>query len=172
MKRLKNIQVTLIDDRSLIYSKIKHHSKSELVISLITNTIGWGIWLYFWKVLFTSMAWYFGLNLAYQDWIIYGGWRKFLTFFEYTAPFGLALCCVLLIWAMQDIWRFKTERRRSGIRRPSIEKDVQWTKLSLKELKQARSEKVLKCHHNSEGEIVSVEPHQKLQQEEALRAVS
>ena len=157
MRRLKNIQITLINNRSLIYSKIKHHSRSELVISLITNAVGWGIWLYFWKVLFTSLAWYFGINLAYQDWIVYGGWRKFVTFFEYTAPFGAALCCVLMIWALQDIWRFKTERRRSGVRQPSIKRDVLWTKLSLQQLKWARAEKVVTCHHNPEGEIVAVE---------------
>lgn len=158
MKRVKNIQVTLPENRSLIYSKVKHHSKSELVLSLVTNAVGWGIWLYFWKVLFTSFVWYFGINLAYQDWIIYGGWRKFLTFFEYTAPFGAALCCILIFWALQDIWRFKTERRRSGVRSPSIEKDVIWTKLTLEELRKARSYKVMRTHHNPDGEIVKVHP--------------
>jgi poly-beta-1,6-N-acetyl-D-glucosamine biosynthesis protein PgaD len=156
VKRRKNIRVTLPEDRSLIYSKVKHHSKSELVVSLLTNAVGWGIWLYFWKVLFTSLAWYFGINLAYQDWIIYGGWRKFVTFFEYTAPFGAALCCILIIWALQDIWRFKVERRRSGVRHASIEKDVLWTKLTLAELRKARALKVMQCYHNPDGEIVKV----------------
>lgn len=156
MKRQKNIQVTLPDNRSLIFSRVRHHSKSELVISLITNAVGWGIWLYFWKVLFTSLAWYFGINLAYEDWIIYGGWRKFLTFFEYTAPFGFVLCLILMIWAVQDIMRFKIERRRSGVRQPSIEKDVLWTKLTLEELQKARTLKVMQCHHNPDGEIVKV----------------
>lgn len=156
MKRPKNIQVTLLNERSLIFSRVRHHSKSELIISLITNAVGWGIWLYFWKVLFTSLAWYFGINLAYQDWIVYGGWKKFMTFFEYTAPFGLALCCVLIIWALQDIWRFKTERRRSSILYPSIEKDLTWTKLTLDELRKARAFKVMRCYHNADGEIIRV----------------
>jgi poly-beta-1,6-N-acetyl-D-glucosamine biosynthesis protein PgaD len=160
MKRLKNIRVTLNDNRALIFSKIKHHSRSELVLSLITNAVGWGIWLYFWKVLFTSIAWYFGIQLAYQDWIVYGGWKKFASFFEHTAPYGAALCFILIFWALQDIWRFKTERRRSGIRYPSIEKDVVWTKLNLAQLREARSLQVMQCFHNPDGELVKIKPVQ------------
>jgi hypothetical protein len=64
-----------------------------------------------------------------------------------------------MIWALQDILRFKTERRRSGVRGPSIEKDVIWTKLTLEELRKARTFKVMQCHHNPDGEIVKVRSH-------------
>ncbi len=54
--------------------------------------------------------------------------------------------------------RFKIERRRSGMRQPSIEKDVLWTKLTLEELQKARTLKVMQGHHNPDGEIVKVKP--------------
>jgi poly-beta-1,6-N-acetyl-D-glucosamine biosynthesis protein PgaD len=151
-----NIEVTLKNDRSLIFTKIKHHSKRELIISLFANTIGWGIWLYFWKVLFTSIAWSFGLQLAYGDWITLGGWEKFGSFLIATAPYGLLLCGVLYIWALQDIWRFRKEIRRNDIHYPTLEQDCLWTTIDAPDLEKARAEKILLCTHDANGELLSV----------------
>ena len=153
-----NIQVTLANERSLIFTKIKQPSKSELIISLIANTIGWGIWLYFWKVLITAVAWSFGLQLAYEDWIIFGGWEKFGSFLVKTAPYGLLLCAILWIWALQDIWRFRKENRRSDIHYPSLEQDCLWTAIDAHDLEKARAEKIVLCTHDANGELVSAFP--------------
>jgi poly-beta-1,6-N-acetyl-D-glucosamine biosynthesis protein PgaD len=153
-----NIQVTLANERSLIFTKVKQHSKSELIISLVANTIGWGIWLYFWKVLITAVAWSFGLQLAYEDWIILGGWEKFGSFLVKTAPYGLLLCGILWIWALQDIWRFRKETRRSDIHHPSLEKDCLWTTVDAHDLEKARAEKIVLCTHDANGELVSAVP--------------
>lgn len=158
MKRVKNIQVSLLNERPLIFSKVRQSSNSEFIISIVANTVGWGIWLYFWKVLFTSIAWSLGLQLAYQDWILFGGWKKFESFVEQTAPYGLTLCCLLWIWALQDIWRFRKEIRRRDILRPSLEKDCHWTKMSPKELEGARREKILLCTHDAHGELNAALP--------------
>jgi poly-beta-1,6-N-acetyl-D-glucosamine biosynthesis protein PgaD len=156
MNREKNIQVSLINNRPLIFNRVQHNSKSEFVISVITNTLGWIIWLYLWKVLITSIAWYFGLRLAYDEWIVYGGWEALGNFLEFTAPYGLALCAVLWIWAMQDIWRFRRELRRKDINFPSLEKDCLWTSVGPEALKNARTHKILACMHNTQGELTCV----------------
>jgi hypothetical protein len=156
MIKEKNIQVTLLNNRPLIFNRVQHTSKSELVVSVITNAIGWMIWLYFWKVLITSIAWYFGLRLAYDEWIVYGGWSAFLDFLETSAPYGLALCAILWLWAMQDIWRFRTEFRRKDIDYPSLKKDCLWTSVGPEALQNARTHKILACKHNAQGELISV----------------
>jgi len=156
--RKKNIQVTLMNERSLIFSKVKQHSTSELIISLIANTIGWGIWLYFWKVLLTAVAWSFGLQLVYEDWITLGGWEKFGAFLVQTAPYGLLLCGILWIWALQDIWRFRKEIRRSHIHYPSLGQDCLWTAIDAQGLEKARAEKILLCAHDVNGKLLSVFP--------------
>ena len=159
MSSEKNIQVTLLNDRPLIFKKVRHHSRSELYISLLTNALGWAIWLYFWKVLLTSIAWYFGLRLAYDEWVIYGGWKALVLFLEFTAPYGLALCLVLWVWAIQDIWRFQKDIRRRDVRYPSIQADLLWTTISRQDLEKARTEKILKCAHDANGELSYVAPH-------------
>lgn len=158
MIKTKNIQVSPMNGRPLIFTKVKQHSKSELIISLVANTIGWGIWLYFWKVLLTSIAWSLGIQLAYRDWFVYGSWEKFETFVVQTAPYGLFLCCILLIWALQDIWRFRKDTRRGGIRYPTLEQDCLWTKVSAPDLEKARTQKILMCTHDANGELCSVLP--------------
>jgi poly-beta-1,6-N-acetyl-D-glucosamine biosynthesis protein PgaD len=155
MIRNTNIQVSLSSGRSLIFTKVKHHSKSEFIISLVGNAIGWGIWLYFWKVLITAVAWSFGLQLAYQDWIALGGWEKFGSFLVETAPYGLLLCGILWVWALQDIWRFRKEIRRSDIHYPSLEQDCLWTMIDAHDLEKARAEKILLCTHDANGELIS-----------------
>ena len=158
MIKAKNIQVSPMNGRPLIFTKVKQHSRSELIISLVANTIGWGIWLYFWKALFTSIAWSLGLQLAYRDWFVYGNWEKFGSFVALTAPYGLLLCGILWIWALQDIWRFRKDIRRGGILYPSLEKDCLWTKIVAHDLEKARAEKILLCTHDANGELLSAFP--------------
>lgn len=156
MSSKKNIQVTVVNNRPLIFTQVRHNSRSEQAISMIANAIGWIIWLYFWKVLITSLAWYLGLRLAYDEWIVYGGWKALGTFLEFTAPYGLALCLVLWLWALQDIWRFRKEIRRVDIRYPSLKKDCLWTNVSPGGLQKARTHKILACRHDAFGKLTAI----------------
>ncbi|MBT8536119.1 poly-beta-1,6-N-acetyl-D-glucosamine biosynthesis protein PgaD [Polynucleobacter paneuropaeus] len=152
----KNIQVTVVNNRPLIFTKVRHNSRSEQVISMIANAIGWIIWLYFWKVLLISLAWYLGLRLAYDEWIVYGGWKALTTFAEETAPYGLALCAVLWLWALQDIWRFRKELRRKDVDYPSVKKDCLWTSVDPEVLQNARTHKILACQHDAHGQLIAI----------------
>jgi poly-beta-1,6-N-acetyl-D-glucosamine biosynthesis protein PgaD len=157
-QRPSHIQVSLLNDHPLIFTHARQDSKSEWAISLLIDAAGWGIWLYLWKVLITSVAWYFGLNLAYQEWGSHSGLKQFLSFVDHVAPYGLVLCFALWLWALQDIWRFRKEIRRSDVIYPSLEKDCQWTKISPQELEKVRTEKILLCTHDANGELMAALP--------------
>ena len=153
-----HIQVSLLGNRPLIFTHVRQDSKTEWVISLIIDAAGWGIWLYLWKVLITSVAWYFGLHLAYQEWGNHSGLNQFLAFIDTLALYGVGLCIAAWVWALQDIWRFRTEKRRVDIRFPSIEEDCFWTTIKPPELQVARFEKILICTYSAEGELLSAKP--------------
>jgi hypothetical protein len=153
-----HIQVTLLGNRPLIFTHVRQDSKTEWAISLIIDAAGWGIWLYFWKVLITSVAWYFGLHLAYQEWGNHSGLNQFLAFVDTVALYGVSLCIVAWIWALQDIWRFRTEGRRVDTRFSSLEEDGLWTTIKPPELQEARSQKILMCTYSPAGELISAKP--------------
>jgi poly-beta-1,6-N-acetyl-D-glucosamine biosynthesis protein PgaD len=157
-QRPAHIQVSLLNDHPLIFSHVRQDSKAEWAISLLIDAAGWGIWLYLWKVLITSVAWYFGLNLAYQAWGNHSGLNQFLSFVDQVALYGLVLCLVLWAWALQDIWRFRTDVRRIGVRYPSLEEDCHWTKIGPQDLEKARTEKILLCIHDATGELITALP--------------
>jgi poly-beta-1,6-N-acetyl-D-glucosamine biosynthesis protein PgaD len=153
-----HIQVSLLGNRPLIFIHARQDSKTEWAISLLIDAAGWGIWLYLWKVMITSVAWYFGLHLAYQEWGNHSGFNQFLAFVDGVAIYGVGLCAVAWVWALQDIWRFRTERRRVDTRFPSPEKDCLWTSIMPAELQQSRSQKILVCTYSAEGELISAKP--------------
>lgn len=154
-----HIQVSLLGDRPLIFAHVRQDSKTEWAIALLIDAAGWGIWLYLWKVMITSVAWYFGLQLAYQEWGNHSGLVQFLAFFDTVAIYGVALCIAAWFWALQDIWRFRTERRRVDTRFPSLDEDCLWTAIKPAELQAARSQRALICTYSPAGELVLVKPY-------------
>lgn len=153
-----HIQVKLSEGRPLIFSHVRQDSKTEWAISLLIDALGWGIWLYLWKVMITSVAWFFGLQLAFQEWGSPSGLEQFLEFVETVSFYGVGLCVALWIWALQDIWRFRTEKRRSDVRYPSLEGDCLWTSIGPVDLQEVRSQKIIKCTYSPEGELISAKP--------------
>ena len=157
-KTPKHIQVSTLNHRPLIFTTVHESSRSEKTIAFTINTLGWLVWLYLWKSVITTLAWFFGIRLIYQEWIVYRGWEGFPNFVEEIAPFGLVLCLSLWIWAAINIWRFRQEKRRTDIRYPSLLADSKWTALSELDLKNARSMQIIVCGHSHSGELTSVTP--------------
>jgi len=92
----------------------------------------------------TSVAWFFGLQLAFQEWGSPSGLEQFLEFIETVSIYGVGLCVALWVWALQDIWRFRTEKRRSDVRYQSLEGDCLWTSIGPVDLQEVRSQKIIK----------------------------
>lgn len=152
-----HIRVTLLGGRPLIFAHARQDSKTEWAISLLIDAVGWGIWLYLWKIMITSIAWYFGIQLAYQEWGS-SSLNQLLAFIYTVALYGVGLCFAAWVWALQDIWRFRTEKRRADTSFPSIEEDCLWTSIKPPELQEARSQKILMCTYSPGGELISAKP--------------
>ena len=109
------------------------------------------------KIFFILLGWVFGFEWAYYQWVYLNQWPFFLNFLTLSAPFGLAICMVLLVWAKVNIFRFTGRVRRVSQLAPSLEQDCKWTHVPQDQILNARAAKVITCRHAIDGILNEVD---------------
>ncbi|MDH6300885.1 poly-beta-1,6-N-acetyl-D-glucosamine biosynthesis protein PgaD [Polynucleobacter sphagniphilus] len=146
----EHIQVTLPKGRQLIFRDSKQVFLSKFTFASI-NALFWLFWAYLLKIFFILLGWVFGFEWAYYQWVYLKQWPFFLNFLTLSAPFGLAICMVLLVWAKVNIFRFTGRVRRVSQLAPSLEQDCKWTHVPQDQILNARAAKVITCRHAIDG---------------------
>ena len=151
-----HIRVCCANGHPLIFERPYSQHKSVRRAMMLVTGIGWAAWLSLWRPALTILPWLFGIDSMHHHWAELPGWDDFLHFELHTAPYGRALCVVLLIWALFNYLRFRGNDRRKERPLATPEDDARWTRTSAKVLSESRSSQSLVCFHDEEGHLIDV----------------
>ncbi len=151
-----HIRVRCADGHPLIFRRPKGQPKTARHVVLLATGVGWSVWLYLWRPLLTLFLWYWGGEIAEHQWIDLAGWNGLVYFAYHVMPFGIALCAVLLVWALSNYLRFRGRERRKARPLSSADADARWTRVSPAELEEGRKAKNLICLYDDDGVLIGV----------------
>lgn len=82
--------------------------------SLITALM-WTFYAYLWTPLISLLAWWTGLDLAYETMVVNGGWEELVVAMRW---YGMGIAIIFLTiaaWSYSNRWRFRDHERRQFI---------------------------------------------------------
>ncbi|WP_305074719.1 poly-beta-1,6-N-acetyl-D-glucosamine biosynthesis protein PgaD [Propionivibrio sp.] len=146
-----HIRIRCADGHPLIFRRPEGQPKTARNAMLLATGIGWSVWLYLWRPLLTLFLWYWGGEIAENQWIELAGLNGLVDFAYHVMPFGIALCALLLAWALTNYLRFRGRERRKARPLSSTDADARWTRISPAALENGRKVKNLVCWHDDDG---------------------
>lgn len=153
-----HIRVRCADEHPLIFRRPEAQPKVARRFMLVATGLGWSVWLYLWRPLVTLFLWYWGAEIAERQWIELAGWNGLIGFAAHVVPYGLALCAILLVWALVNYLRFRGRERRKARPLSSVEADAEWTRVTPAALAEGRRAKNLVCWYDDDGVLAGVAP--------------
>jgi len=72
----------------------------------------WVVWFYLWTPLVSLVAWLFGLDLLYDEMVLFDGWRALQELLGWYALVIVVLALILGSWAWYNLKRFRVREKR------------------------------------------------------------
>ena len=151
-----HIRVRCADEHPLIFERPNAQSTAVRGAMMAVTWIGWAVWVSLWRPALTLLPWLFGADIARREWVEFAGWTDLVNFVLHTAPYGQALCAILLIWAFSSYLRFRGSDRRKSRPLSTAETDAKHTRMTAEALSRSRQSTNLVCYHDEEGHLTDV----------------
>ena len=151
-----HIRVRCADEHPLIFERPNAQSPAVRGAMMAVTWIGWAVWVSLWRPALTFLPWLFGVDIARREWVEFAGWTDLAHFILHTAPYGQALCAILLIWAFSSYLRFRGSDRRKSRPLSTAETDAKHTRMTAEALSKSRQLTTLVCYHDEEGHLTDV----------------
>ena len=151
-----HIRVRCADEHPLIFERPNAQSAAVRGAMMAVTWMGWAVWVSLWRPALTFLPWLFGVDIARREWVEFAGWTDLVNFVLHTAPYGQALCAILLIWAFSSYLRFRGSDRRKSRPLSTAETDAKHTRMTAEALSKSRQLTTLVCYHDEEGHLTDV----------------
>ena len=151
-----HIRVRCADEHPLIFERPNAQSAAVRGAMMAVTWMGWAVWVSLWRPALTFLPWLFGVDIARREWVEFAGWTDLAHFILHTAPYGQALCAILLIWAFSSYLRFRGSDRRKSRPLSTAETDAKHTRMTAEALSKSRQLTTLVCYHDEEGHLTDV----------------
>ena len=151
-----HIRVRCADEHPLIFERPNAQSAAVRGAMMAVTWMGWAVWVSLWRPALTFLPWLFGVDIARREWVEFAGWTDLVNFVLHTAPYGQALCAILLIWAFSSYLRFRGSDRRKSRPLSTAETDAKHTRMTAEALSNSRQLTTLVCYHDEEGHLTDV----------------
>ena len=151
-----HIRVRCADEHPLIFERPNAQSAAVRGAMMAVTWMGWAVWVSLWRPALTLLPWLFGADIARREWVEFAGWTDLAHFILHTAPYGQALCAILLIWAFSSYLRFRGSDRRKSRPLSTAETDAKHTRMTAEALSKSRQLTTLVCYHDEEGHLTDV----------------
>ena len=151
-----HIRVRCADEHPLIFERPNAQSAAVRGAMMAVTWMGWAVWVSLWRPALTFLPWLFGVDIARREWVEFAGWTDLAHFILHTAPYGQALCAILLIWAFSSYLRFRGSDRRKSRPLSTAETEAKHTRMTAEALSKSRQLTTLVCYHDEEGHLTDV----------------
>lgn len=141
----------------LIIKRPKLQTLKQKYANTIVTLAFWALWFYLWIPLISLVAWLFGIEIFYEEFILTEGYHILISLFFQYGMVALIISICLLGWAFYNQLRFRRKDRRKEAPRPSAQAQADYFAVNVDHLKKGRKAKNLIVRFDNTGEIQSIE---------------
>ncbi|MBE9502843.1 MAG: poly-beta-1,6-N-acetyl-D-glucosamine biosynthesis protein PgaD [Proteobacteria bacterium] len=141
----------------LIIKRPKLQTLKQKYANTIVTLAFWALWFYLWIPLISLVAWLFGIEIFYEEFILTEGYHLLISLFFRYGMVTLIISICLLGWAFYNQLRFRNKDRRKEAPLPSSQALADFFGVNVAHLEKSRKAKRLIVRFDDTGQIRNIE---------------